>query len=496
MAILRSKIRVRFAPSPTGYLHLGGLRTALYNYLYAKNTGGTFILRIEDTDRTRLVADGTKKLITILNEMGLAYDEGPILVGQTIEQRGNFGPYIQSERLAIYKTHAEQLLRKKKAYYCFCASERLEQLRQEQIAKKLPTMYDKKCLALKKKEIERLLAAHTSYVVRLNVPAKGESSFIDAVYGQVSFQNKLIDDQVLLKSDGFPTYHLANVVDDHLMKISTVIRGEEWLPSTPKHLLLYKAFSWKPPQYAHLPLLLNPDKSKLSKRQGDVAVENYLDKGYLRAALINFIAFLGWNAGGEQEFFTKDELIKYFSIAQINKSGAVFNLEKLDWLNAHYLKQLSADDFYAAAMPYLLKKYPNAGVLPMNFITAVLELEKERITKLNDVGGETDFFFAPPADYPAELLLWKTNTKEQTKRMFERLIPVLQNWPDKTWNKADLETELKQWITLNGLTNGDVLWPLRVAVSGKQKSPPPFDCLMILGRVETINRIKAAIKKI
>lgn len=496
MSIFSKKPRVRFAPSPTGYLHLGGLRTALYNYLYARNTGGTFILRIEDTDRTRLVPQGTEKLIAALTEMGLEYDEGPMLVGGKIEQRGAHGPYIQSERLAIYETYADKLLKNKKAYYCFCAPERLEQLRQEQIAKKLPTMYDKQCLHLGQKEINEKLSAVIPYVVRLNVPPAGKSEFIDAVHGPVSFLNKLIDDQILLKSDGFPTYHLANVVDDHLMKITMVIRGEEWLPSTPKHLLLYKALGWKPPQFAHLPLLLNQDKSKLSKRQGDVAVEDYLAKGYLKEALINFIAFLGWNLGTEQEFFTKEELVKSFSLKNINKAGAVFNLEKLDWLNAHYLKQMAPEAFFAAAFPYLLQKYPEAKNKSVAEINNILALEKERVVKLSDVGAETNFFFETPNNYPAELLIWKNNTNENIKNILEKLNSLLSHWPAESWHKNTLETELKKWIETEGLTNGDVLWPLRVALSGKQKSPPPFDCLVILGREESLKRIQNAISKI
>ncbi len=496
MSLFSRKIRVRFAPSPTGYLHLGGLRTALYNYLYARQTGGTFVLRIEDTDRTRMVSDGVEKLIMALSAMGLDYDEGPFLVGSQIEQQGDYGPYIQSERLAIYQKYVDELVAKKKAYHCFCAPERLEQLRQEQMAKKEPTMYDKKCLHLAAKEIINLLTQKRPSVVRLNVPASGKSEFDDAVHGKVGFLNKLIDDQVLLKSDGYPTYHLANVVDDHLMKITTVIRGEEWLPSTPKHLLLYKAFAWKPPQFAHLPLLLNQDKSKLSKRQGDVAVEDYLSKGYLKIALLNFIAFLGWNPGSNQEFFTLPELIKVFTLKNINKSGAVFNLEKLDWINAHYIKQMSPNEFYAAALPYLVSKYPTAKNKSVMEINNILALEKERIVKLSDVGVETDFFFEPVANYPSELLIWKNGTKETTKIILEKLNNLLANWPTDQWNKNTLEKELKSWIEIENLTNGDVLWPLRVAVSGKQKSPPPFDCLSILGRDESLRRIQHAITKV
>ena len=325
--------RVRFAPSPTGYLHVGGLRTALYNYLFAKRNNGTFVLRIEDTDRNRYVEGAVENLIKALNWAGLNYDEGP-------EVGGNFGPYLQSERLDIYKKYADELIEKGKAYYCFCTPERLKSLKEEQEKQKLPqAKYDKHCLHLSKEEIANNLAAGIAKVVRLNVEQNHTIKFDDIIREHVEFESNNVDDQVLIKSDGYPTYHLANVVDDHLMKITHVIRGEEWLSSTPKHVLLYDAFGWERPIFAHLPLLLNPDRSKLSKRQGDVAVEDYRDKGYLKDALINFVALLGWNAGDDKEFYYMDELIYSFSLERVNKAGAVFDLQKLNWLNAEHLQQ-------------------------------------------------------------------------------------------------------------------------------------------------------------
>lgn len=484
--------RVRFAPSPTGYLHLGGLRTALYDYLYARQTGGTFILRIEDTDQTRKVEQGTEKIISSLNAIGLEYDEGVFLINGAITQKGDYGPYIQSERLDLYKKYAKELIRKKKAYYCFCAPERLESLRQEQMAKKEPTKYDKKCFHLSSKEIQKKLDAGMISVIRLNIPAVGHTVFSDLVHGEIRFKNNLLDDQVLLKSDGFATYHLANVVDDHLMKITLVIRGEEWLPSTPKHLILYQAFGWKAPRYAHLPLLLNQDKTKLSKRQGDVAVEDYLDKGYLKEAIINFIAFLGWNPGTEQEFWSKEDLVKTFSLDKINQAGAVFNLEKLDWLNAHYLRQLSDQDFMARALPFLLLRYPAAKDQPVKFIQAVLNLEKERLVKLSDVGMETNFFFETPT-YDSKILQWKETPLLKTKQILVELVELLKNWPLEKWQAKTFEEELKRWVKEHGWGNGDVFWPLRVALTGKMKSPPPFDCLEILGREEGLKRLNQAI---
>ena len=329
-------VRVRFAPSPTGYLHVGGLRTALYNYLFAKKHGGVFILRIEDTDRNRFVDGALESLIRSLENLGLHHDEGPYLDGDTIVERGDHGPYIQSKRLDMYRHYADELLANGHAYHCFCTSERLEKLRADQTALKQAPRYDKQCLSLSKDEVKRRIEAGEPYVIRLDVAfERGEIVFHDLVRGQVKIHAKDIDDQVLMKSDGFPTYHLANVVDDHLMEISHVIRGEEWLPSTPKHILLYEAFGWEQPEFAHLPLLLNPDKSKLSKRQGDVAVEDYLRKGYLKEALINFVALLGWNPGqgSTQEVFSLEELTFAFDINHVHKAGAVFDLRKLDWLD-------------------------------------------------------------------------------------------------------------------------------------------------------------------
>ena len=330
--------KVRFAPSPTGYLHVGGLRTALYNYLFAKKNNGTFVLRIEDTDRNRYVEGAVENLIKALNWAGLNYDEGP-------EIGGNYGPYLQSERLDIYKKHADELIEKGKAYYCFCTPERLKELKEEQEKQKLPqAKYDKHCIHLSKDEVDKNLAAGIPKVVRLNVEENQTIQFDDIVRDHVEFESNNVDDQVLIKSDSFPTYHLANVVDDHLMRITHVIRGEEWLSSTPKHVLLYDAFGWERPVFAHLPLLLNPDRSKLSKRQGDVAVEDYRDKGFLKEALINFVALLGWNAGDDKEYYYMDELINSFSLERVNKAGAVFDLQKLNWLNAEHLRKKSNEE--------------------------------------------------------------------------------------------------------------------------------------------------------
>ncbi|MBU0625297.1 glutamate--tRNA ligase, partial [Patescibacteria group bacterium] len=325
-------VRVRFAPSPTGYLHVGGLRTALYSELFARKHGGVLILRIEDTDQARTVAGGIENIIRTLAWAGVKIDEGPFLDQQgELRQKGDFKPYIQSQRLGIYQEQVQTLLAAGLAYRCFCCAERLSEMREQQKVDGGRTMYDRHCRDLSPAEIAAEIAKGSPSVIRLKVPLGGTTSWEDMIRGHIEVANDQLDDQVLLKSDGFPTYHLANVVDDHLMGITHVIRGEEWCPSTPKHILLYRAFSWSQPEFAHLPLLLNPDRSKLSKRQGDVAVEDYQAKGYLSETLINFIALLGWNPSGNREIYTKEELIAEFDLTKVNKGGAVFDLQKLDW---------------------------------------------------------------------------------------------------------------------------------------------------------------------
>ena len=376
------KIRTRFAPSPTGYLHVGSLRTALYCALFTKQHGGEFLLRIEDTDRSRFVPGAVESLIGTLGTLGLEYDEGVFLASQESQsphegvvadsaaypgviEVGDSGPYIQSERLELYGKYAEQLIADGKAYRCFCASERLDAMRAEQQAAKQMPKYDRHCLHLSADEVREKLAAGAPSVVRLRLPDDVEVVFDDLVRGVVRFNTETLDDQILMKSDGYPTYHLAVVVDDHLMGITHVIRAEEWLPSTPKHILLYQAFDWQIPTFAHLPLLLNPDRSKLSKRQGDVAVEDYLRKGYLPEALINFVALLGWNPGegSTQEIFTTGELVKRFDLGHVHKGGAVFDIKKLDWLNAQYIKALTLDQLLEKSVPFFSQKtfFQSAG---------------------------------------------------------------------------------------------------------------------------------------
>lgn len=495
---MEKQIRVRFAPSPTGYLHIGGLRTALYNYLFAKKNNGAFILRIEDTDQKRIVSGALESLITTLNTMGIVYNEGSFLEKETTKEIGGFGPYIQSKRLEIYKKYAEDLVKNSKAYHCFCTQERLTKVREEQMKNKQAPKYDKHCLALSPEEIKKKIENSEPYVLRLNVSEKhGDIIFNDIVRGEVKINVRDIDDQVLMKSDGFPTYHLASIIDDHLMEITHIIRGEEWLPSTPKHILLYEAFGWEIPEFAHLPLILNSDKSKLSKRQGDVAVEDYLEKGYLKESLINFIALLGWNPGqgSTQEIFSLKELEQIFDLRQVHKAGAVFDIKKLDWMNGEYIKKFSIDELYEQILTggflnkALIKNAPPEMQTP-EYLKKVLAIEQERLAKLSDIGENNKFFFVSEISYDEALLNWKQNTKEMTKEALVKAEKILQEFHEEKWTKENLEKILMEAA---GDKKGDFLWPLRVALTGVEKSPSPFEVAWVLGKERSLRRVKSAI---
>lgn len=478
--------RVRFAPSPTGYLHIGGLRTALYNYLFAKNQNGKLILRIEDTDRKRFVEGAVENLIDTLNWAGISFDEGP-------EISGEFAPYLQSERLQIYKELVEKLVLEGNAYYCFCTPERLEQVREKQQKQKLPqAKYDKYCLHLNKSEITVKLNSHSPYVIRLNVQPGKKVIFNDIIRETVEFDTNNIDDQVLLKSDGYPTYHLANVVDDHLMEITHVIRGEEWLSSTPKHVILYDYFGWEKPVFAHLPLLLNPDKSKLSKRQGDVAVEDYREKGYLKEALINFVALLGWNYGDDKEFYEINELIEKFSLERVHKAGAVFNLEKLNWLNYEHLRKKPDAEVLEMLKAEISKSDFSSNNYTEDYLLKVIDAMKERVSFVKEYLTKSPYFFQVPETYEEQNLKkrWKEDSAEllnKLKEHFEQLINP---------SKEDYETALNAIASRLNINKGKLVHPLRIAVSGIGEGPGVYDILSVLGKEETISRINNALKKL
>lgn len=496
-------IRTRFAPSPTGFVHIGSLRTALFSYLFARHMGGQHVLRIEDTDQNRLVEGAVENLIEVLSSLGIEFDEGFKLDGERlVEQYGNFGPYLQSERLPIYHKYVNQLLESGAAYYCFCSESRLDELRRDQTALKQPPMYDKLCRKLTKEEVEAKLkefeASHLRPVVRQAIPIGGSTVIHDLIHKDILVEHKVLDDQVLLKSDGFPTYHLAVVIDDHLMEITHVIRGEEWIASTPKHILLYKAFGWTPTKFAHLPLILNPDKSKLSKRQGDVAVESYLKKGYLKEALVNFVAFLGWNPKTEQEVFTMDELIKNFDLSKVNKAGAVFDISKLDWMNGLYIRKIESEKLVEVLKPYWQEaELFKTGEFTDEYLISITSMEKDRLKKLSDIVDRTRYFFAEPAVDP-EMVVWKNSDRSTTKERLGKLVEFLSSLDMESLKSTELESEIKGFIQANNYDNGSVLWPLRVSLSGLAASPGPFEILpaMVKGLgksvvLERLNRVLA-----
>ncbi|MBI2638809.1 glutamate--tRNA ligase [Candidatus Peregrinibacteria bacterium] len=481
-------IRTRFPPSPTGFLHVGGLRTALYNYLYARKHGGKFVFRIEDTDRARAVPGATENLIETLQWAGLDYDEGP---------------YIQSQRTDLYKKYADELLKLGAAYQCFCTAERLEKMRNEQEAHKLAPKYDRHCLKLPAAEKEKLIAAQTPFVIRQKIPASGEVAWNDLVRGDVTFQCETIDDQILLKSDGFPTYHLANVVDDHLMEITHVIRGEEWLSSTPKHILLYRALGWKQPEFGHLPLLLNKDRTKLSKRQGDVAVEDYRKKGYLPEAVINFIALLGWHPGGDEtnEIFSLVELIEKFSIEKVHKGGAIFDLEKLDWMNWQWRRrkfEAQQGDHEEKLLKLCDEFLPTEWKTNKEFLKRCLRTVEEKILQRpSETKQYIEFYFKESFDVPVDLI---ANPKMKVdlstaKTALSGVIEALESF-EKFDNQEALKTHLLEVVAKLGLKNGQVFWPTRVALTGEQFSPGVFEVLWALGKEMAIERLKKALKNL
>ncbi len=483
-----ANVRTRFAPSPTGSLHIGGLRTALFSFLLARKNQGQFILRVEDTDKAREVAGSLEGVVQILTNFKLSPDEGYVWQDGLVE-KGDLGPYLQSKRLDIYKKHALELIEKKAAYYCFCTKERLDDLRKQQETAHQPPKYDKHCAALSPEEVEKKISAGEPHVIRLNVPADQKVRFADIVHGEIQIPTNDIDDQVLLKSDGYPTYHLAVVVDDYLMKITHVIRGEEWIPSTPKHILLYAAFGWESPRFAHAPNILGKSGKKLSKRESDVAVTDFISKGYLPEALLNFIAFLGWNPKTEQEIFSLDELIREFSLEKINKSGAVFDWEKLDWFNSMYIRKLTAEELFEKIKPFL----PETASQPKEFVLKILKLEQERLKKLSEIGERVKYFFDEPL-YDPTLLVWKKSEPSVIKENLKKLYEFLQS------NPTD-EATIKKFIETNNLKNGEVLWPLRVALSGLEASPGPFEIMDAFqslpnGKEIILSRIQKACDKL
>ncbi|HID63389.1 MAG TPA: glutamate--tRNA ligase [Anaerolineae bacterium] len=474
-------VRVRFAPSPTGYLHVGGARTALFNWLYARHHNGTFILRIEDTDRTRYQEDALQDIMDGLRWLGLDWDEGP-------EVGGNYGPYFQSQRLGLYQKYARQLVDEGHAYKCYCSPERLAEMRQSQRARG-QTGYDRHCRTLTVRQRAEYEAQGIVPVIRLAAPLEGQTSFHDVIHGPITVENSSLDDLVLLKSDGYPTYHLANVVDDHFMEISHIMRADEWLPSVPKHVLLYQAFGWEIPIYAHLPVILAPSgKGKLSKRHGGVAVRDFRREGYLPEAMVNFLARVGWAYDDKTEFFTRQELIEKFDLDGVNKSPAAFSYDKLDWMNGAYIRQLGPDDLAGRLLPFLTR----AG-LPADLATVrrVVPLVQERLKKLSEAAEWTDFFFTAELDYDPQLLIGKKMTAGESLAALARARETLASLP--AFDEGTLEPALRALAEEMGLKAGQLFGVIRVAVTGRKVAPPLFGTLAVLGREKVLQRMDKAL---
>lgn len=496
------KIRLRFAPSPTGFLHIGGLRTALFDYLIAKSLGGTLFIRIEDTDSKREVEGAADKLIEILAWAGIKFDEGPGIGGE-------YGPYTQSERQDIYNKYKEELLAKGEAYPCFCSEERLTEMRADLEARKLPPRYDRACRDISPEEAAKRIAAGEKHVIRHKLPLSGEIIVTDELRGELKFKYEDLDDYVLIKSDGVPTYQFASVVDDHLMETSHVVRGDEWLPSLPKNISLYKSFGWDAPKFIHLPLVLDKDGGKLSKRKGNVAVEDFRAKGYLAEALLNFNALLGWHPKGENEIFSIEEATKEFDYKNIGISPAVFDTNKLDYLNGIYIRKKSLPELIDLCKPYLAENIALTSKETKKsdeFIGKVIALEHERLTVLSEIGPHTKFFFVDDLAYEKELLVWKKSNLEGAKGCLQNLYSFLENISENDWDAKKLEELIVAYIKSFGEAQdkengkivglGDFLWPMRVALTGEKNSPSPFEMAWALGKAETLEKIKKGLEKI
>ena len=480
-----STVRTRFAPSPTGRMHVGNLRTALYAYLIAKHEGGDFLLRIEDTDQERYVEGAVDIIYHTLAETGLIHDEGP-------DKDGGCGPYVQSERQAagIYMKYAKELVEKGKAYYCFCDKERLESLKQEVAGKEI-IVYDKHCLHLSKEEVEANLAAGKPFVIRQNTPTEGTTRFVDEIYGVIEVPNAELDDMILIKSDGYPTYNFANVVDDHLMGITHVVRGNEYLSSAPKYNLLYEAFGWDVPVYVHCPLITNEEHKKLSKRSGHSSYEDLIDQGFLTEAVVNYVALLGWCPTDNREIFSLPELVEAFDYHHMSKSPAVFDINKLKWMNGEYIKSMDFDKFYERALP-ILKETIHRDL----DLKKIAGMVKTRIEVFPDIKDLVDFFEAVP-EYDSSMYVHKKmkTTEESSLTVLQEILPVLKSQEDYS-NDALYET-LVAFAKEKGYKNGYVLWPIRTALSGKQMTPAgATEILEVLGKEESIKRIQAAIEKL
>ncbi len=484
------EFRLRFAPSPTGYIHIGSIRTALYNYLFAKHNNGKFILRIEDTDRTRYVEGAIENLIESLDWAGIHYDEGVFLENGKIVQKGDFGPYIQSERLDIYKKYVDELIEKGDAYYCFCSKERLDSVRDEQKAKGLVPKYDGFCRNLSLEEAKKRVANGEEYVVRLKLPHNKDIKFHDIVRGDIVINTEDMDDQVLLKSDGFPTYHMAVVVDDHLMNITHIVRGEEWLPSTPKHIYLYEVLGWEKPVYVHLPTVLNKERKKLSKRHGDVSVEDFKAKGYLPEGLINYLALVGWSPEDNEEILSMEELIEKFSFERVSKTGGIFDIDKLDWVNGHHIRECDIDKLTEMSIPYLIESgYIDEKVAKENYewVKTIIATIQENLSKLSEIPEKVEIFFNNKIEPEDE------NALEMLKG--EQVPSVLNAFREELNQIEEVDEEFAKTIMKKiqkstGVKGKNLFMPTRIALTGNNHGPELVNIIYILGKENILKRIE------
>jgi len=474
------KVRVRFAPSPTGYPHVGNIRTALFNWLFARHNDGIFILRIEDTDRERMVDGAVEAIIESLRWLGLDWDEGP---------------YFQSQRLALYREVAAELVKLNAAYYCYCSPERLQLVREEQMKRKQPPGYDRHCRNLTSSQRAEFESSGITPVIRFRTPLEGQTVFHDLLRGEIVFQNSTLDDFVLLKSDGYPTYHLANIVDDHFMGVSHVLRADEWLSSTPRHVLLYQALGWEPPKFAHLPMILGPDRSKLSKRHGATSVTEYMEAGYLPEAMFNFLALLGWSLDDKTEVMSRDVIIRNFSLERISKNPAVFNKEKLDWMNGVYIRSLTVEEFTRRALPFLERGLSSTVARPLDqdYVRRIMPLVQDRARTLGEVAHLTEFFFAEELNYEAKLFLEKLTPDEAAKSL-QTTIARLEGLQD--WDAATLENLLRPLAEELQLKTGVYFGLLRVAVTGRTAAPPLFQTMEVLGKNRCLKRLRNALSRV
>jgi len=486
---MTAPVRVRFAPSPTGRPHVGNIRTAMFNWLFARHTGGTFILRIEDTDVARRVEGALEAITASLKWLGLDWDEGP-------DVGGKYSPYVQSQRLKLYKDAAEKLVAQGNAYYCYCSPERLDAMRKEQEARKQPSGYDRLCRNLSPEERTAKEAAGIKPVVRFKVPLDGQTRFNDLIYGEIVFEHNTIDDFVMLKSDGYPTYHLANVVDDHAMKISHVIRAEEWISSVPRHLFIYKALGYEPPQYIHHPMILGPDRSKLSKRHGSVSIIDYREQGYLPETMFNFLALIGWSLDDKTEIITRQQLVESFSLERIGKTGAIFNRDKLDWMNGVYIRGLSVEDLTNRVFPFMEKELPQEVKRPLdiNYIRQITPLIRERINTLKDAATYADFFFLDELEYEATMLTGKKMTAETALTALKGAREKLSSLG--SFNSDLLEDTLRHLAVDLGIKTGQFFNLLRVATTARDATPPLFETMQVLGKERCLKRIGVALTKL